>query len=223
MFKVVSCTKYAEAMFWEKSALGKSLYRLKGKDSFSIHISFENSGPLADWYNHQINGSKDDVLIFIHDDVFIDDDDFFANIEAGLNHYHIIGVAGNKRRIPYQPSWRFTDKFLTPDDPAHLSGSIAHGDQPLSTPVKYGTTPLSCELLDGVLLAAKDSTLSLNQIFFDPRFKFHFYDMDFCRTARSLNLNLGTWPIRLTHQSDGCFGSKDWFLSYFAYLDKWGS
>ena len=85
----------------------------------------------------------------------------------------------------------------------------------------YGPTPVPCELLDGVFLAARKSTLLDSGVRFDPRFNFHFYDMDFCRSARQAGLTLGTWPIVLTHKSPGNFG-PDWHHGLTIYLEKWG-
>jgi GT2 family glycosyltransferase len=82
--------------------------------------------------------------------------------------------------------------------------------------------PADCELLDGVFLAARKSALTAKGVLFDPRFDFHFYDMDFCRSARQRGLRLGTWPIGLTHQSGGAFGTEKWNDKYQAYLKKWG-
>ena len=56
---------------------------------------------------------------------------------------------------------------------------------------------------------------------FDERFPFHFYDLDFCRSARANGLRLGTWPITLTHQSGGRFGIPEWRKAYADYLNKW--
>jgi len=57
---------------------------------------------------------------------------------------------------------------------------------------------------------------------FDPRFDFNFYDMDFCRSSRQRELRLATWPISLTHQSVGAFGTDQWTEKYGLYLKKWG-
>ncbi len=57
---------------------------------------------------------------------------------------------------------------------------------------------------------------------FDTRFEFHFYDLDFCRGARKLGLSVGTWPIDLTHQSGGAYGSPSWHAGHARYMDKWG-
>jgi GT2 family glycosyltransferase len=56
---------------------------------------------------------------------------------------------------------------------------------------------------------------------FDTRFGFHFYDLDFCRTARAQGLRLGTWPIAITHQSGGAFADPRWQSGLQIYLDKW--
>jgi hypothetical protein len=56
---------------------------------------------------------------------------------------------------------------------------------------------------------------------FDPRFTFHFYDMDFCRSCERAGLSMGTWPIAITHRSTGAFGSPAWQAGYAEYLAKW--
>jgi GT2 family glycosyltransferase len=64
--------------------------------------------------------------------------------------------------------------------------------------------------------------LQEHNVRFDPRFDFHFYDLDFCRTARQKGLRLGTWPICVTHQGKGAFGTPEWRRNHQAYLTKWG-
>ena len=107
-------------------------------------------------------------------------------------------------------------------DATQLSGAVAHGKMPFGGIQVYGAAPAECELLDGVLLAARKSVLAGRGVSFDPRFDFHFYDLDFCRTARGRGLRLGTWPICLTHQSGGAFGTESWKQGYQKYLEKWG-
>lgn len=50
--------------------------------------------------------------------------------------------------------------------------------------VQYGPAPMPVELRCGVLLAARAGVLQQDGVRFDPRFGFHFYDLDLCRTAR---------------------------------------
>ena len=82
-----------------------------------------------------------------------------------------------------------------------------------------------CEILDGVLFAVRRARTAM----FDPQFDFHFYDLDFCRAARSMGLILGTWPISLTHAGkpasmvEAGIGLYDdqWKRNRARYLAKW--
>ena len=159
--------------------------------------------------------------MFVHDDVWIDDYFIAQRVAEGLDAFDVIGVAGNRRRVDGQPAWLFVDERLNWDDRSNLSGSVAHGVNPFGPVSSFGPAPVECELLDGVFIAARRSTLRQKGVSFDPRFDFHFYDMDFCRRARACGLRLGTWPICLTHQSGGAFGTPAWREKYAAYVDKW--
>jgi GT2 family glycosyltransferase len=142
-----------------------------------------------------------------------------------LNHFDIIGVAGNTRIVPNQPAWLFSKiedgKFVW--DKGTLSGSIGHGQLRKGQRSLYGPTPESCKLLDGAFLAIRSEVVHRSHLLFDERFKFHFYDMDFCRCASRIGLSLGTWPIELTHQSAGAFGNPAWQECHERYFEKWKS
>lgn len=219
---IESATQRTEADFWEHSALGRSLpHHLKHDARLSVNIAFENTCGLPEIYNRAIDQAEDDDgLVFIHDDVWIDETDAFADILfEGLTHFDVIGVAGNRRRLPKQTAWDFLDSKLTRDNPEHLSGRIAHGKNAFGEVTYFGSMPASCELLDGVFLATQKNRLKA--VRFDPQFDFHFYDLDFCRTARKSSLKLGTWPIKLTHQSHGAYHSEHWRRKSQLYLKKW--
>jgi GT2 family glycosyltransferase len=222
MIEIVSATRLPEDAFWQKSALGVSLRRLKKDTRLVARLSFANRQGLPDIYNARILApDSQDLLVFMHDDVWIDDCFLADRVIDGLQQYDVIGVAGNRRRLPRQPAWAFVDARFSWDDKANLSGAVAHGKNPFGAISFFGPTPSDCELLDGVLLAARKSALQAAGVRFDPRFEFHFYDMDFCRSARQQGLRLGTWPIGLTHQSGGAFGSEGWNEKYRQYLEKW--
>lgn len=223
--KVVTATKLTETDFWSKAALGLSLKRhLKMDASLSVEVAYSNARGLSEIFNQAIaRADEDEILVFMHDDVWIDEANFVDAVIAGLEHYDVIGVAGNQRRLANQPAWAFVDAEFTWDDQSHLSGSIAHGQNAFSKQEVFGEMPATCELLDGVFMASKTSSLKRNQVQFDPQFDFHFYDMDFCRSARKAGLKLGTWPIKLTHQSGGAFGSRQWRAKYQLYKNKWES
>jgi GT2 family glycosyltransferase len=221
--EIISATRKSEADFRANSALGISLRRLSYDKRLVARIALGNTRGLPDVYNEHLSAAgSDSIVVFMHDDVWIDDYFFSQRIVEGLNTYDVIGVAGNRRRISGQPAWAFVDGKFTWDQRVNLTGAVAHGRHPFGPISHFGDAPAACELIDGVFLAAKKSVLTERKVSFDPRFNFHFYDMDFCRTARQNGLKLGTWPICLTHQSGGAFGTEQWQKSYRTYLDKWG-
>ena len=156
MIEVISATRKTEEEFWASSATGISLRRLGFDKKIKFHIAFANQRGLPYIYNERIEASNDNaLLVFMHDDVWIEDMFFSQQLEQGLSTYDIIGVAGNRRRIPLQPSWCFIDSKMNPDKRENLSGTIAHGPDPFGVPSFSGPAPADCELLDGVFLAAR--------------------------------------------------------------------
>ena len=224
MIEFISATRLSERDFWSISPLGLSLGRLREDARLVPHIAFVNQRGLPEVFNARIAApTGGEYLVFIHDDVWIDDHFVGDRIVEGLREFDVIGVAGNRRRLPAQPAWFAVDLSGKWDDEASLSGRGAHGAQPSGAVTYYGKVPASCELLDGVFIAAKKSVLTEYGILFDSRFDFHFYDLDFCRAARECGIRLGTWPISLTHRSNGQFASPMWLQRYRQYIDKWGS
>lgn len=224
MLDVVSATRLSENDFWNASALGLSLTRLMSEARINACPIYENRRGLPEVYNERIDSpDAADYLLFVHDDVWLDDYFIVDRLLQGLERFDVLGVAGNRRRRDGQPAWGFVDANLTWEDSAYLSGSVAHGKQPFGLVTTWGAVPAECELMDGVLLAARRDTLRAQDVRFDPRFDFHFYDVDFCRTARQKNLRLGTWPICITHQGQGRFGTPHWSAMYAKYLEKWGT
>jgi GT2 family glycosyltransferase len=227
MIDIISATRLSKEDFWTKSALGLSLQRLRYNTEFTAYVSTENRRGLPGIFNERIHAADcREHLVFIHDDVWIDDYFFSDRVIAGLDVFDVIGVAGNRRRLPGQPSWASSGfdaatRELLWDSKSNLSGRIAHGSGPFGAISAFGPVPAECELLDGVFLATRKSKLAAAGVFFDPRFSFHFYDMDFCRAARDAKLRLGTWPICLTHQSTGNFRDEMWMESYLRYQKKW--
>ena len=123
--------------------------------------------------------------------------------------------------IAFQNTHGLSEVYNGDSSVPKTSGLISHGKDPFSVINFFGPTRQACELLDGVFLAIRLKTLAHSGLRFDKRFDYHVYDMDFCRSARSLGLQPGTWPIALTHQSAGSHGDE-WQSSHAKYLAKWG-
>jgi tetratricopeptide (TPR) repeat protein len=227
-FRFVCATRLAAEEFLAKSPLGRSLslYRAFPKGQrIELRLFKENTEGLSSVYNIAIEESREDpaILVFIHDDVHLSDYYWADHLLQGLSKFDIVGIAGNRRRAPRQASWMYLDDKFRRDDDENLSGVLGHGEgfPNLKQLSIYGEPCQECKLLDGVLLAARSSTLIERDLQFDPRFKFDFYDLDFCRQAEQRGLRMGTWALSVIHASAGKLGSKAWRASYRDYLEKY--
>jgi GT2 family glycosyltransferase len=220
---IVTATRVAPSPFVEGTPLGSSMRRLSFDRRLEARPSFNNRAGLPVVYNRQISEeNREKFLLFVHDDVWIDDCFLYDRVREALQVFDVVGLAGNTRRLPGQPAWGFAsaDPFI-PEDRRYLSGVVADGERPWGKPSRYGPPGLECRMLDGVFLAARCRTLLDSNVRFDERFGFDFYDIDFCRTVESAGLRMGTWPIAITHASIGKFGSPAWRAALEAYRRKW--
>ncbi|MEM7444922.1 MAG: glycosyltransferase [Pseudomonadota bacterium] len=200
-----------------------SINRLPKERRPKILAVYDNSASLPTIYNSRIESDRDvDYLLFVHDDVWIDDYFFVERICEGLEQFDVIGVAGSRSAAPNQAGWLFKNADLEQTDIRNVSVGVAHGASPGGDVItRAGPWKMKCDLLDGVFLAVKKQTLLDKNVRFDPSFRFHHYDLDFCRTASRAGLTLGTWPICITHSSGGSFRSEAWKSSYERYVQKW--
>ena len=227
--RFVTATRLSKGEFFKSTPLGRSLpnYReFPKRQIIEARVFPNNSEGLSSIYNTAIEEARTDpaILIFIHDDVYLSDYYWAEHLHEALEHFDIVGLAGNRRRVPRQASWMYLDEEFTRDIHENLSGVLGHGDpfpnlRQLSV---YGEPGQEVKLLDGVMLAVRSRTLIERDLRFDPRFRFHFYDMDFCRQAEIRNMRMGTWAISVVHASAGALGVTDWRLAYRSYLDKYG-
>jgi hypothetical protein len=221
----VSATRETNAGFFQNTALGRSI-SLYSLPNVELRLFECNTVGLPRLYNRAIEESKDSsvILVFIHDDVHLCDFFWPARMSAALDRFEIIGVAGNTRRVPRQPSWALIDENLTLDTPEYFSGVVGQGDGfPPRSIDFFGDPGQEVKLLDGLMLASHSSTLISRGLRFDERFDFHFYDLDFCRQADLLKIKMGTCAVSLVHQSTGNLNSEEWRSAYVKYLEKWKS
>lgn len=219
-------TRHSYDDFFSKSALGKTLNAYKS-DCINIQIYCNNNNGLSRVYNHAIANtlsSDNDIYVFCHDDIYILDFYWIDVLVAALEKYDIVGLAGNTTRIDMQPSWLFSDVTFSKFNATGVSGIVAHGrDLPPQNLTIYGPPDQYVELLDGLFLATKSKTIKVNNLSFDEQFKFDFYDLDFCRSARSKGLTLGTMALSVMHESGGNFNTVQWNDGYQRYIQKWKS
>jgi predicted O-linked N-acetylglucosamine transferase (SPINDLY family) len=220
-FQLVSATRLEEAAFWSDTLLGRSLRQPQHRQLVA-RIHFANRDPLAIPYNAAIEAAPAGaVLVFCHDDLDLGPESLEPELEAALARFDLVGVAGNQRHQSGQAGWWLNPRSGGWDHP-FLSGALRHGTPDSSRLDVYGPAPMPVQLLDGVFLAARADTMRRSGVRFDPRFAFHYYDLDLCRSARRAGLSLGTWPLPLLHASGGEPWGTAWDASQGAYLRKWG-
>jgi protein O-GlcNAc transferase len=222
--RIVSATRMDEQTFWKSSALGQSLAIRRADPRLVFDIAFSNKTGLPKVYNAAIvQAGPRDALMFVHDDIWLDDPQWLDKLLVALKRYDVVGLAGNRRRVGGQPAWLYTKvedgRYWL--DGNNLSGAVCHGKTAKGKVSYFGPSPAHCELLDGLFIAARGDLLKHSRVAFDGRFDFHFYDLDFCRGARAAGLSIGTWPIMVTHQSTGAFDSPGWHKGRALYVGKW--
>lgn len=223
--RIVCATRVNEEEFSRSTALGRTLEFHK-IPQVELRLFAENSEGLPALYNQAIAEAATDpaILMFVHDDVHLCDFYWIDRIVSALRRFDIVGLVGNRRRVPNQPTWPHVDTKFTWDSPENLSGIVGYGTgyPPISVSV-YGEPLQEVKLLDGILLASVSSILLEKQLMFDEQFDFHFYDLDFCREAEIRNLTMGTCELTVVHESNAMYGSSEWIAAYNRYLRKWGS
>ncbi|KAA0083846.1 glycosyltransferase [Paraburkholderia sp. T12-10] len=226
--RLVCATRCAQEQFLTDTALGRSLAALRTPTMPELLLFEKNSAGLPTVYNSAIGqaASNPAILVFVHDDVSITDYFWMDRVHDALAQFDVVGLAGNRRRVPQQPAWAFASVAATEfkwDAPAFLSGTVGHGRGfPCENVSYFGPAGVECKLLDGLMLIADSARLLEAGVRFDEQFQFDLYDMDFCRQVELKGLRMGTWPISVVHQSGGKFGTPGWRASYERYLRKYG-
>ena len=191
---VVCCTRENK----DESRLYQSLKQL-GFSEF--HFIEHNRAGLPANYNPFLEkyAGQDLIVVFVHDDVGINDFSLREKLLKAAEHFAISGLVGSSEFALR----REVDYFTWCNVPAeHLSGAVEHtlpsGQTYWSS---YGPVPHRCLVLDGLFLAV--DMKQIGAIRFDERFTFNWYDLDFCLSCHKAGLTLGTTNIYAHHDSGG--------------------
>jgi len=221
MLIIITATRKSRAEF-DEGPLGQSLRRITFDKLVNLFVRTENSRGLPAVYNEFITEQyREHELVFIHDDVWLDDIFFTWRVREGLEAFDVIGLAGNRILRPDSPTWCVKDNTMQ-FDMENLSGVVCHGASPFGKPEVFGQAPARVQLLDGLMIAARACRLLDAGVRFDERFDFHFYDLDFSRQANAAGLTVGVWPISITHVSRGSL-SDSWRRGLGIYRSKWNN
>src|SRR5947209_5222800 len=123
MLRIVAATRHDLLGFPRDTFLGSALNRMSARTELLADVAYSNSAGLPEVYNAALSRAEDsDLIVFTHDDVWLDDWYLPERLREALAQFAVVGVAGNRRRVPRQPAWAFVDETFTWDVPENLSG-----------------------------------------------------------------------------------------------------
>lgn len=174
---------------------------------YNYEIIWNNTNGLPKVYNRYLNDTYFDrytCILFVHDDVYIDDLKCFEKIHNQFSQdYSVVGLAGGQRVEIKRPAlWH----LMT--DRKSQSGAVAHPHGERTYVTSFGPTPVRCLIMDGLFLAIDCSKFKSNPVKFDESFMFHHYDLDFCLQCNAKKHKLVTEQINVIHQSPGLLDAK---------------
>lgn len=204
---VVSCSAVDKSR-GPNLMIKKSLDLLRHEVDLKIH--YENTTGLPEIYNQYINVKtlkKHDIVLFVHDDVYIDDLKLRGKLYNAIKDYDIIGLAGCLSPVIKTPAlWHLMA------DRKNLRGFVAHvNKEDISTihMTSFGITPSRVALVDGLFMAVNLKKALAADWKFDEDFKFHHYDISSCLSANQKKLKIGVIPVSVIHASPGLQSISD--------------
>jgi hypothetical protein len=207
-YHFVIATQYNHNDFWEKSKI--AIFLEKAGYTNNCSILHENTEGLSKIYNKFINESyAGKYVIFVHDDVLIEDLFFEEKLNIAFEKYDIIGLAGSKKcDLSKPPAWH-----LMSDRQDHC-GEVAHSHDKKVWTTCFGPTDSRVLVMDGLFMAVNVSSAMKVGLRFDERFNFHHYDITFCLRANRNKLKMGVTPIRVIHFGLGdSMNTPEWHTS----------
>lgn len=203
---------------------------LKGFDTKEVRVIYHtgNVTALPEIYNRYINYEtmrKHDIVLFVHDDLYIDDYKLRGKLYNSIQQYDIVGIAGaTKLSIKAPTLWH----IMSPPDARR--GFVHHPveireDVWANKCSSYGYTPDRVIVIDGLFMAVNLRSVLKTEWIFNEQFDFHHYDLASCLDAHKLGLKIGVTPIHTIHSSPGLKNINDipFQSSQQKFLDIYGT
>tara|TARA_R110002110_G_scaffold16300_4_gene70925 strand:- start:430 stop:2076 length:1647 start_codon:yes stop_codon:yes gene_type:complete len=182
-------------------------------------IGVENKGEksLTEIYQHNLEKADSDIVLFCHDDIKFDTDNWGRKL---LNHFKrdkevgVVGVAGTRYMSKTGRWW---------DDFSKMHGAVNHEHEGKSWLSRYsestGNKLQEVLLVDGLFFAVHKKRIKEN---FNLDIKgFHFYEVDFCFRNHINGVKIGvSSDIRLTHKSVG-MTNDEWETGRKVFAEKY--
>lgn len=204
-YHFIVATPKSREDFEKKSQMAFFLDKITTIKNTHYNIIFDNKEGLPKIYNQFLTEKyKDKKLIFVHDDVIIDDLFWEEKLTIAFEKYDIVGLAGSKKcnLSSSAPAWHL---MCNRED---MVGEVAHSKDKKSWTTVFGPTDSRALILDGLFIAVNVKRLLETNTKFDENFTFHHYDISFCLRANQNKLKMGVCPIKVTH-----FGLGDSMMS----------
>lgn len=195
-YHFVVATQKSGDEFREKSQMAFFLDKMITIKHTSYNIIFDNKEGLPKIYNEFLTEEyKDKKIIFVHDDVIIDDLFWEEKLTIAFEKYDIVGLAGSKKcnLSSHTPAWHL---MCNRED---MVGEVAHSKDKKSWTTVFGPTDSRALILDGLFIAVNVKRLLETNTKFDENFTFHHYDISFCLRANQNKLKMGVCPVKVTH------------------------
>lgn len=210
MISVVYCTREHNPQHIEH------LKKSSGLKDIEI-IEYINHGEsLTKFYNKGLSESKNNILVFCHDDITLNSNNWGKKILNHFNNsdYGILGVAGTTDLSDSGRWW---------DDNTKMLGQVRHQHEGKSWDSVYcsnfGEHILESVIVDGLFFVVNKEKLKVN---FDESVNgFHFYEIDFCFNNHLNGVRVGVMSnIRITHKSIG-MTNEEWDNNRKQFVEKY--
>lgn len=210
-FAIVSCTQLAD---YKQTLLYKSLAKLEKTNNLTLlnttHFITQNKIGLGAAYNKFLyeNPSYDYVL-FVHDDMWIDDAGFIFKLEEAHKEYDLIGVAGGLNPVIKAPAlWHLMCGGFQGNNLRGFAGHYLPNSK-ITSITNFGPSPARVAVIDGAFMSLNvKRALEVNWKF-NENYTFHHYDLSSCLDANKKKLKLGVIPILTYHNSPGLSDLND--------------
>lgn len=229
--RIISCTQATTQQDCEKLMISQSVRSVlsKSNDTYDFVLLAGNKQGLPEMYNQVLlSDTTSDWLVFVHDDVYIDDACLLEKLDtARHNHgFDIVGAAGC-----INPCIKEYNLWHVMSDRPNQRGTVAHptgasfGVEKQITYSCFGPSPARATIIDGLFIAVHAPSVRAVGWKFNENYTFHHYDMSSCIDANRLKLKIGVYPINMIHSSPGLFSLEDpiWKKSNQQFLKEYGS
>ena len=223
---VVTCTRQ-DSSDENELLISKSLQGLT--TDVKLKVIYNNKESLPVVYNKYINkqiAKKHDIILFAHDDLYIDDLKLRGKLYGALEHFDIIGLAGCLNPVIKKPAlWH---QMSSRENWRGIVNHPYNDDVNIIQAASFGPTPSRVLMIDGLFMAVNVKTALKTGWQFNDNFSFHHYDLASCIDANKLSLRIGVIPINVIHVSKGLSNvndpmfqrSQDVFMKMYGSIDN---